>query len=65
MAPVGIPLGSELNVKVDGNLEPDPPKSIMDYGKQTPAPPRRPPVRVLRKMTSWVFSFSYRFGWRR
>ena len=32
----------ELNVKVDGRLEPDPPKWVNDYGKQTPAPPRRP-----------------------
>jgi peptidoglycan/xylan/chitin deacetylase (PgdA/CDA1 family) len=32
----------ELNVKVDGSLEPDPPKWVTDYGKQTPAPARRP-----------------------
>ena len=31
----------ELNVKVDGSLEPDPPQWITDYEKQNPAPPRR------------------------
>jgi peptidoglycan/xylan/chitin deacetylase (PgdA/CDA1 family) len=31
----------ELNVKVDGSLESDPPKWVTDYGKQTPEPPRR------------------------
>jgi peptidoglycan/xylan/chitin deacetylase (PgdA/CDA1 family) len=31
----------ELNVKVDGSLEPDPSKWVTDYGKQTPAPPQR------------------------
>jgi hypothetical protein len=29
-------------VKIDGSLEPDPPKWVTDYGKQTSAPPRRP-----------------------
>ena len=32
----------ELNVKVDGSLETDPPKWVTDYRKQTPEPPRRP-----------------------
>jgi peptidoglycan/xylan/chitin deacetylase (PgdA/CDA1 family) len=32
----------ELNVKVDGRLEPDPPKWISDYAARKPAPPRRP-----------------------
>lgn len=32
----------ELNVKVDGSLEPDPPKWVTDYGRQAPQPPRRP-----------------------
>jgi peptidoglycan/xylan/chitin deacetylase (PgdA/CDA1 family) len=32
----------ELNVKVDGSLESDPPKWVSDYGKQMSEPPRRP-----------------------
>jgi peptidoglycan/xylan/chitin deacetylase (PgdA/CDA1 family) len=32
----------ERGVKVDGSLEPEPPKWITDYGKDQPAPPRRP-----------------------
>lgn len=30
------------NMKIDGALEPDPPKWVTDYGRETPAPPRRP-----------------------
>jgi len=30
------------NVKVDGSLEPDPPKWVADYGKSEPVAPRRP-----------------------
>jgi peptidoglycan/xylan/chitin deacetylase (PgdA/CDA1 family) len=32
----------ERGVKVDGSREPEPPKWIIDYGKDKPAPPRRP-----------------------
>jgi len=32
----------ERKVHVDGSLEPDPPAWIVNYGKQTPPPPRRP-----------------------
>jgi len=32
----------ERNVKVDGSLEPEPPKWVTEYGKQTPPAPRRP-----------------------
>jgi peptidoglycan/xylan/chitin deacetylase (PgdA/CDA1 family) len=32
----------ERNVKVDGSLEPDPPKWITEYGQSKPVPPRRP-----------------------
>ncbi len=31
----------ERNVKVDGSLEPEPPKWITEYGQQAPVPPRR------------------------
>ncbi len=32
----------ELNVKVDGSLEPDPPEWVTDYPKENPALPKRP-----------------------
>jgi peptidoglycan/xylan/chitin deacetylase (PgdA/CDA1 family) len=32
----------ERNIKVDGSLEPEPPKWITEYGKQKPVKPRRP-----------------------
>jgi peptidoglycan-N-acetylglucosamine deacetylase len=32
----------ERNVKVDGSLEPDPPKWVTEYGQQAPSKPRRP-----------------------
>jgi peptidoglycan/xylan/chitin deacetylase (PgdA/CDA1 family) len=31
----------ELNVKVDGSLEPEPPKWVTEYGQKTPPKPRR------------------------
>jgi len=37
----GYRWAKERNVKVDGSLEPDPPKWVTEYGKQNPAPPRR------------------------
>jgi peptidoglycan/xylan/chitin deacetylase (PgdA/CDA1 family) len=38
----GYRWAKERNVKVDGKLESDPPKWVSDYGRQEPAPPRRP-----------------------
>jgi len=38
----GYRWAKERNVKVDGTLEPDPPKWVSDYGRDEPAPPRRP-----------------------
>ncbi len=38
----GYRWAKERDVKVDGTLESDPPKWVSDYGREEPAPPRRP-----------------------